>query len=230
MSQYKLSIIIPWRNSQLDRNNIAQWCFARYKYLFPDAEFIYCDSGDTTFSKAKSLNQAVPKANGNYIIITDADYLFSSAMAKEIVNKQPWTVAARKENYFYLSENMTKEILTLDSSINLKDINIPITRIAPCPFEVYGGVWAFPKENFIKLDNLNGYGYDDNIWYDCMNAQYGQPFKTNNKMYHMHHDRPITSDYMQKCYINESYYKSTWLPIKENRKQIRKLILEKGLI
>jgi hypothetical protein len=229
---YKLSIVIPWRRSnQSDRNMNAKWCFARYKHLFPDAEFIYCDSGDKIFSKAKSLNQGVLQASGDYIIITDADYLFSSTMAKEIVNKQPWTVAVKKENYFYLSENMTKEILTLDSSINLKDIHIPIKHVKSCPFEVYGGVWAFLKDNFIKFDpNFSGYGYEDETFYLCMNAQYGQPFKTNNKIYHLHHDRPMTSDYMQKCFANESYYKSTWLPIKERRKQIRQLILEKGLI
>jgi predicted glycosyltransferase involved in capsule biosynthesis len=228
----KLSIIIPWRDvHQRDRNDIAEWCFERYRYLFTDAEIILCDSGDHTFSRGKSINKGVSEATGDYLIITDADYLFSEVMARELINKQPWTVAVKSENYYYLNERITKRILGDDpTTIDLKSIDIE-SNVSKCPFVVYGGVLAMPKENFIKFDEgYTGYGYEDPSFYYCMRAFHGKEFRTNNPMYHMYHIRTPGSLYMQKSYKNKVYYEKTWKPIENDRKAIRKLVEEKGML
>jgi len=228
--KYNISVIIPWRKSQQrDRNMIADWCFQRYKFLLPDAEFIYSDSGDEIFSRGKSINKGVEECNGDYIIITDADYLFSEAMVKEIINKQPWTVAVKQNNYFYLNGAITNLLLVKHSpEINIKEFNFG-NNISSCPFYVYGGVMAMPKENFIKFDPfLEGYGYEDNVWSYTMNAVFGKEHRTNQKMYHMCHLR-ITNNYMKKSYDNKAYHDKVWLPIVHNKKAIKKLIIEKGL-
>lgn len=225
-----VSIVIPWRKSQQhDRNNIAEWCFKRYEYLFPDAEIILSDSGDKIFSRGKSINKGVAECSGDYIIITDADYLFSSTMAKQLVNKQPWTVAVKQENYFYINRITTRRILRQPFDIDIKDIDFT-DNIWPCQYFIYGGVLAMPKKNFIKFDDsMAGYGFEDNIQHYCLKAYHGKPFRTNNKMYHMFHDRPVNSDYMKKSYDNKEYHDKVWLPIKNNKKEIRKLVQEKGL-
>jgi glycosyltransferase involved in cell wall biosynthesis len=228
----KLSIIIPWRDvRQRDRNEIADWCFERYRYLFPDAEIVIADSGDRVFSRGKSINKGVSEATGDYIIILDADYLFTETMAKEIINKQPWTVAVKSENYFYLNDKITQRVLgDAPATINLKSIDFE-NNTKPCPFTVHGGVLAMPKENFIKFDEkFNGYGFEDNVFATVMRAFHGKEFRTNNPMYHLNHVRTPGSMYMQKSYDNKAYYEKTWKPIENDRKAIRRLAEEKGMI
>lgn len=155
-----LSIIIPYRdNGQEDRYYIAEWCFKRYKYLFPNAEIILSDSSKTIFSRGESINLGVAKAKGDYIIITDSDYLFSDRMAMEIVNKGTWTIACKTRNYYFTNKIITYEILQLPFDIRLKDINFG-NNIQVSQYETYGQVLAMPKNNFVGFDeNMKGYGF-----------------------------------------------------------------------
>lgn len=227
-----ISIIIPWRNcGQKDRNRIFEFCYARYQYLFPRAEIILTDSDDEVFSRGKSINKGAKECKGDYLIITDADYLFSPTMAKEIVNKQPWTVAVKQENYFFLNDDITYRILNkYDFDVNIKDIDFG-NSLTPSSFPTYGQLMAMPRENFVRFDeSMSGYGWEDQVYWICMKACHGKEFRTNNKMYHMFHRRPINSKYMQKSYDNKNYYDKVWKPIENDKKAIRKLMQEKGMI
>jgi len=227
---FDVSIVIPWRKTeQRDRNEIADWCFKRYEYLFPHAEIILSDSGSEIFSRGESINKGVSECNGDYVIITDADYLFSSTMASELINKQPWTIAVKQENYFYINRITTRRILKQPFNVDIKDINFT-DNVWECQYFIYGGVLAMPKNNFIKFDNMfSGYGYEDNQLFYCMKAYHGKPFRTNNKMYHLFHDRIASEDYMKKSYDNKKYHDEVWLPIQNNKKEIRKLVEQKEL-
>lgn len=225
-----ISVIIPWRESrQRDRNIIAEWCFKRYKWLFPYAEFIFCDSGDEIFSRGKSINQGVENCTGDYIIITDADYLFSPTMAKEIVNKQPWTIACKQENYYFTDEYIASSILNKPFDIDIKSINFG-NHIQVSPYPTLGQVIGLQRNCYIKFDeSMVGYGYEDAVWYYCMKSIHGKEFRTNNKMYHIFHKRPIYEPYMKKSYDNKNYHDKVWFSIKDDRKKMKELIKEKGL-
>lgn len=225
-----ISVIIPWRTPrQRDRREIAEWCFLRYKNLWKDAEFIFCDSGDDIFSRGKSINKGILECSGDYCIVTDADYLIDEKMANAIINNHPWTVAVKSNNYYFLEEGNTNLILrTKNPNFNFNDIKLKVYKN---PYFVYGGIMAFPKINFIKFDpNLTGYGYEDNIWYITMKAIHGEEFRTDEQMFHMHHARNHNSEYMQKCYQNKKYYDDVWDSIKDNKKEILKKINELELI
>jgi len=226
----KLSIIIPYRdNGQEDRYHIAQWCFKRYKYLFPNAEIILSDSKKTIFSRGESINLGVSKSTGDYIIITDSDYLFSDRMAKEIVNRSPWTIACKTKNYYFTNNIAAYEILQLPYDIKLEKINFG-NNIQVSQFEGYGQVIAMPKINFVGFDEtMKGYGWEDNQFYYCMRACHGSERRTNNKMYHLYHERLANTPYMQHSYNNRDYYEATWQPIESNRRAIRELMKQKGM-
>ncbi len=224
-----LSVIIPWRMPrQSDRREIAQWCFERYKYLWPDAEFVFSDSGDEIFSRGKSINKGIVDCTGDYCIVTDADYLFGVDLAKGIINDKAWTVAIQSENYYFIEEGNTNLILRSKSpEMSIENITLKVNKN---PYFVYGGILAFPKNNFVKFDeNLVGYGYEDNIWYICMNAVHGTEYRTKFQMFHLYHRRPVGSAYMEKCYENKRYYDKEWDTIKNNRNKILSKIKELGL-
>jgi predicted glycosyltransferase involved in capsule biosynthesis len=225
-----ISIIIPWRRSpQPDRNQIGQWCFVRYRQLFPNAEIISSDSDDKVFSRGKSINKGVKECSGDYIVITDADYIFSSTMAKEIVNKQPWTVAVKSENYCFLNQIITNKILNEDpNNFILKNYNSSLEENCnKSPYNVYGGLLAMPKENFLKVQFdpwFKGYGYEDEAFYYAMKAFFGKEFRTNNKMYHFNHSRVDNNGYGQYSFINRDYYNKTYKPIIYDRKALREYV------
>lgn len=225
---YDISIIIPWRDiGQQDRNDIAEWCFERYKYLFPEAELIISDSGEEVFSRGGSINKGVQAAKGSYIIITDADYLFSATMARQIINKQAWTVAVKSENYFFLNRGVTNKILQENpSDFDIKNFNFEDSA-TNSSFIVYGGMLAMPKENFLQVQfdtKFNGYGYEDNGFYWTMKAFFGKEYRTGLPMYHMCHERTAGSIYMQKSYANKDYYDKVYKPILYDKKALRQLV------
>lgn len=222
-----ISIIIPWRDSgQLDRRAIFNWCIPRYKALFPNAEIVLCDSGDTIFSRGKSINKGVAESNGDYLIITDADYLFSDIMARDIVNKQPWTVACKQENYYFLNEEVTSLVLNTSVCVDLKAFDF-----AGCskqsPYPTYGQLMAMPKWCFdkVKFDpSFKGYGYEDEAFFLGCKAVLGKEYRTNNKMYHMHHNRIMAQDYMKMSGVNKHFFVSTYEPIRHSNKELRKYV------
>jgi hypothetical protein len=221
------SVIVPWRDiGQKDRNDIAEWCFERYRFLFPEAEIIFCDSGDEIFSRGKSINKGVKECKGEYVIITDADYLFSPVMARDIVNKQPWTVAVKNENYYFLDKNITNRLLQDDPILDIKTIDFK-NHTTISPFPVNGGILAMPKENFLQVQfdpNFLGYGYEDDGFGNCMRAFFGTEFRTNNNMYHMCHVRTSGSVYMQHSYPNKDYYDKVYKPMLDDKKLLREYI------
>lgn len=213
----KISIIIPWRvPKQRDRKEIAEWCFNRYRLLWPDAEIILADDEGENFSRGKSINKGVLQSTGDYIIITDADYLIPHEMAKELVNDKPWTVAVKNNNYFYIEEGYTNYILrNKDANVQVESLNLA-GKLQSCPFFIYGGVLAMPKENFLKVKfdpNYSMYGYEDNSFYHCMKAFFGKEYRTNYKMYHLHHRRDADSPYMLGCRKNKLYYDKVYVPM-----------------
>jgi hypothetical protein len=228
----KISIIIPWRKTtQQDRADIAEWCFEYYKTLFPKAEFIFSDSRDKMFSRGKSINKGVAKCTGDYIIITDADYIFSSKLAKDLVNDHAWTVAVKSENYFFLNKASTKKILEEDPSNFDFDKCIANQDLTKSTFIMHGGILAMPKKNFVKFDPFfKNYGFEDNVGHLCMDAFHGKAFRTEHNMYHMNHDRIAGSEYMQGSYTNKDYYDNVWKPIEYNIIEIKKLAKKMGLI
>ncbi len=225
----KVSVIIPWRiPRQRDRREIADWCFKRYKILWPDAEFIFSDSGDEVFSRGKSINKGVEESVGEYCIVTDADYLLDFKMAKDIINDRPWTVAVKSDNYYFLEEGITNLILRNKSpDLSLNDMTL---RVQKNPYFVYGGILAFPKSNFIKFDPyFTGYGWEDNVWYHMMLAVHGKEYRTDEHMFHMFHKRINESSYMKRSYDNKKYYDRVWQPIADSKQKIRLKIKELGL-
>jgi len=230
MNCKEVSIIIPWRDiRQIDRNMIAKWVLERYKFLFPDAEIILSDSGDNVFSRARSINLGVEKSKGDYLIITDADYLFSEKMAKDIINKHSWTVSAQQKNYYFFNESITHKILKEDAKFDLKSFVVGKNATAS-PYPTYGQLMAMPKENFVGFDEeMIGYGWEDNVFYCCMKSIYGKEFRTDNNLYHLFHARPPVSRYMQRSYVNQSYYDTVWKPIENDSEKIKALMKEKGM-
>lgn len=226
----KVSLIIPYReNGQQDRLKIATWCFKRYKQLFPESEIVLSDSGDRIFSRGASINKGVDKCSGNYLIILDSDYLFSAKTAKELINDNPWTVISKSINYYFLDEFITTRILDMSYNIRINNIQFLEKHIQQNPFKLHGGVIGLPKNNYIKFDEtFMGYGYEDNVFNQCMTAYYGKPYRTNNKFYHLNHKR-LPGEYMQKSYTNKNNYDTTWKPIVNDFSAIQKLIISKGL-
>ena len=228
----KISIVVPYRDiGQSDRNRAARWFFKRLEVLFPGAEVIKSDAGERLFSRGKSINQGVEKATGDYIIITDSDYLISKELAKDLINDKPWTVCVDHKSYYFLDEVITNKILRMDErTFEVKEFNF-VGHKVQSNYTLYGGILAMPKKNFVKFDeSFVAYGFEDVAEFFCLKAKNGEEYRTPYRLYHLFHERPGSSIYMKKSYDNQAYYNMTWKPIENNKQAILDLMKAKGMI
>lgn len=227
-----ISVIIPYRKSrQRDREQIAEWNKERYSFLFKNAEIIYIDDESSEiFSRGRSINKGVLLSKNDYIIILDIDYFFDEKMVKSMINKQKWTVACKQENYYFANASISNLILSKKIDISFEDIKTLDRNISKSQFPVLGQMLSMPKNNFVKFfPGLVGYGWEDNLFFYCMKAIHGKEFRTNNKMYHIFHKRAEQNPYMKQSYVNRDFYETTFQPIENDRKLVRKFIKEHGL-
>jgi hypothetical protein len=225
-----VSLVIPYRAGAPDRDRIADWCLARYRHLFPCAEIILADAGGEIFSRGRSINDGVSRAVGERLVILDTDYLFDSAMARDLVRSPAaWTLGGHKHNYSFIADARSAgRILSQDPANDT--IHLHRVALTPNKFDVYGSIIALPRAHFVRFDpDMVGYGWEDNVWYWCMRAAHGEPHRTENRYYHIYHDRPAQSGYMRKSFDNKAYFERMWEPIIDDREAMLSLMRAKWM-
>jgi hypothetical protein len=228
-SARECSLIIPCRPGQPDRERISAWCLARYAHLFPDAEMIIADAGGEIFSRGRSINDGVARSTRERIIILDNDYLFDNLMADDLVaSLHPWTLGAQSSEHIFIADSASADIVLSQPPTAV--VRMYGVAIYPNPYPLYGSIIALPRAHFIRFDpEMAGYGWEDNVWYWCMRAVYGEPHRTDNRYWHIYHDRPANSDYMRRSSDNKSYFERVWEPIIDDREAMLALMRAKEM-
>lgn len=67
-----MTVAVPFRGGQLDREIHADYVAARLRDMLPDAEHMVVDV-DGVFSRARVRNEAVRRAGEGVVVLCDAD-------------------------------------------------------------------------------------------------------------------------------------------------------------
>lgn len=70
-----VSVVIPFRSEDPERNALYRWCLARWDALHPEAEIIttHDDRIDGPFCRSRAVNRGAEFASGDVLVIADAD-------------------------------------------------------------------------------------------------------------------------------------------------------------
>ncbi|GAG49766.1 unnamed protein product, partial [marine sediment metagenome] len=92
----ELSVLIPWRSAEPERDVIFNWVTARYHKLMPGIEVVTADSSGEHFNRGQARNRAFEESSGDILLIADADTIFDvgqiKAGAERIIGGAPWVI------------------------------------------------------------------------------------------------------------------------------------------
>lgn len=210
-----VSVIVPWRTDNGERQILWDWNRERWEKLFPYWELIEIDSFDSPFSRGKSRNQGVKKAQGDIIVIADADTIplvEELAAAVDVAQDAGWVIAYGKDRYYNITEQKTNWMLTQDP---LMDVVEPEDGEWDFKLTSWAGMIVMKKENFVPYDErFVGWGWEDNAFQSVMAQYVGQPIRVGGWVGHMWHSRGEdfnTPDELANREIFNRDYRPRWI-------------------
>jgi predicted glycosyltransferase involved in capsule biosynthesis len=158
-----VSLIVPWRGGDPDRERIWAWMRRYWVSHYPEFELIECDSGEEPFSRGNSRNVGVERSHGDVLVIADADTLVAHVdEAVRIAERGEWCLAYEQARYLALTQEATDALLKTDPTGPLRE---PIKSECREIITSYGGIQAMPRAAFDKVGGycrgFVGYGGED---------------------------------------------------------------------
>jgi hypothetical protein len=119
-----VSVVIPFRSDDPERIRIFDWTLARWYALHPEWQIVtpHDDRTEGPFNRSHAVNRGVEMADGNVMVIADADTAVRHGQAHEAVGRlhgSPWVVGY--ETMCHLTPQYTGLILDLPSDVKLAD-------------------------------------------------------------------------------------------------------------
>lgn len=199
-----ISIIVPFRADNPQREESFRWLRKFYDYWLPEAEIIVGFSRSHVFCKTEAFNNAVRRAKGKVIVLLDADAYIDPQVLRDCTHEilenmedHLWFVPYK--NLYRLTEEATQ--LVLDS-----DVKNPFTFTSPPDPKYiqehdkamyghrYGAmVMIMPREAIEALgcfdERFRGWGGEDVAILRALDTLYGKHKITPNDLLHMWHPR-----------------------------------------
>jgi len=184
-----ISVVIPFRGDKGGpREQAFHWCRAYWGAHLPGSEFLWADSGHEPFHRAASINRGVAAAQGNVVIVADADTVVSNVIGLFVaLEGTPWVIGYSEEAYYALDAERTARLL--DRS--------PKLRLPPHPPSALGitswsGVVGFWRDRFIGFDErFTDWGHEDNAFVAAMDTMSGSHARVDGYAFHLHHPRGL---------------------------------------
>lgn len=189
----KASVVIPYRNVDPTRHRNFKYVCSYWETYFPEFEIVRCDSCDEKFSRSKSRNEGIDRANGDFVIIADADTIVpkdsivTSLLHLRYTEVPSWVIAYQW--YYNLTEERSAEVVK-----ELRQSpSVPLEGQYDHRLVSWAGMLVFPREalEVVRYDErFNGWGYEDNAFQMAADTLWG-PFKrVGSHALHLWHPAP----------------------------------------
>ncbi len=188
----KASVVIPYRYADPDRHRNFAYIRSYWSTYFSDFEIIECDSCDDKFSRSKSRNQGIDRANGDFIIIADADTIVpvdsvvTSLLHLRHTEAPSWVIAYQW--YYNLTEERTKEVVgELRQSPSIPQEGEYDHRLT-----AWAGMLVLPRGalEVVRYDErFTGWGGEDNAFQYAVDTLWGPFERVGSHAIHLWHPR-----------------------------------------
>lgn len=200
MSAPVVSLLIPYGFDDPRREEIFMWTLTRWRHHFPDWQACLAVDpywqemgGRDTYNRSRARNRAFQKADGDILVLADADTACNKENVEQAVyiarTTNAWVIAHR--TYYSLNEETTDELLQkpADTPLTVKPLSYDWKMLNKSE----AGVLVMPREAFEAVEGYDerfaGWGYEDNAFAETLKQKWGPPQRTPGDMFHLWHPR-----------------------------------------
>jgi hypothetical protein len=184
-----ISLLIAYKPDGGRRDFLWSLVQLRYAQLMPEVEMCVGTDESELFCKARALNQAARRANGDILVMADAEVIFEPRLLEDIpriIDRHPWVIPF--SNAFRLNREGTDRFIEagLPEVFGAKDTDIEYTRFVP------GGYMnVMTRACFDQVGGLDerfkGYGFEDVAFALSLDTLCGPHHRMEGTIYHLWH-------------------------------------------
>lgn len=196
-----ISVLVPYKSDNGQRDENWSWIYNRYRILMPNAEICLGYYYGEPFSRSRAINNAAKKASRNIFLIADADIVFDiNQMRKAVEGLLHYTWIVPYTSINYLTMEQTVELVKADHSIIMRRTDFSGCENVPCTsvyggYDIYGGISLVPRESFEKIGGFDerfvGWGGEDDAFQKSLDAICGEHARLDTALWHLYH--PLAS-------------------------------------
>lgn len=207
-----VSILVPFRPDGGLRDLVWSWLRRRYTMLLPEAEIVTADDPGEHFSRAASFNLAAAEAQGDILLMVDADAVVSAEQLEGAIAQADDSAGMVLAycRYLYLTERASHEIMAG-----------PVDRgPRPIPeheWEQWGSVSSVVAVSRKTWDvvggfdpRFRGWGFEDNAFFYACQTLVAPHRRVEGDVLHLWHPPspgldPSVETYQANHALNERY-------------------------
>lgn len=198
----KVSILVPYRESDPRRKELWDWCKAYWTANFPEYELIECDSRDKVFTRGRSINEGFEKSTGQILILADADTLVGHIEeAVSMACRGDWVIAYPQGRYCALTELATNNLLAVHPSLPIRE---PTADQCRQQITSYSGCLVMPRDAFYKVDGFDprfvSWGHEDFAFMFALDTLWKPHQRASGWAMHLYHEH-IEEERFQQPHI-----------------------------
>jgi len=185
----KVSILIPYKNSNNHRKKAFEWVVERYKKLYPEYELVLQKDESKSFHKTRTFNKAFKKSTGDIIVMADADIFFTKELLTKAVSKlNDWIVPYKV--YIALNTRCSNLLIRESPDMDIRKFKL---QIKTSSMNSVGGLLVLRREVYEAVngcdERFKGWGCEDTAFARCLKTMYGEPDRLEHNIYHIWHPR-----------------------------------------
>lgn len=214
MFDNNVSVLIPYKAANKDREKNFQWIKCRYETIMPNAEICIGHYNGEPFSRSAAINNAAKNATRDIFIIADADIAFNIDQIKnaiEALNSYAWVIPYT--SLFYLDFEKTNELYNKDPSVTLDEADFQgcYKFGGNNEYQFKGGINIVPRKYFQKVggfdERFKGWGGEDDAFQMALDTLCGQYFRVDATIWHLYHPPQSIENRVNNVKILQEFYK-----------------------
>lgn len=167
-----VSVLIPWRKGNVERETIFRWTQLRWLDLLPEAELVVASDDSEPFNRSRARNTAFANSMGDVLVIADADTIVpdQGAIERAIKAAEAGEWVLPYDIYYNASQPLTARLLGRRPSVV-----VPEPEPEQWEFRLtdsISGVLVLPRAAFEAVggydENFEGWGFEDRAFADAL--------------------------------------------------------------
>ncbi len=190
-----VSLLVPTGFKDRRRHEIYLWVMNRWLKQFPDWQVCIGEDDPTNYNRSRARNDAFRQADGDILVISDADTATTVENVERAIAQclttDAWVIAHK--HYYSLDEYYTDFLLQMEPDFTFDKegfargkFNWVMTNKSEA------GVIVMPREAYESVEGYDerfrGWGYEDNAFAAKLRKGWGDPQRTDGFVAHLWHD------------------------------------------